>query len=237
MRPTPLALLLLACTTPPPPPAAPTAPTLDAAPAVAVVVPDAAPPPAPDAAPAAWDGERGDLCKVDGDCGFDDPCLPTRCVGTKAARAATACDESAPPPGSCGCASGWCQLHRDAHAPSPETGCKADDDCALDASRGVCHVAPGRGGRGPIWDEGGYCRCDASSGLCRAEYVAPIPCQSYRDCSYLTDPLRPVPSSQTPRLKKQPVKPCADGEKDAVCVPASDAPGAPKTCRVVAWSC
>ena len=79
---------------------APVAPvTLDAAPAVAA---------APVAPSAPARPGRGDTCKADPDCGWDDPCMATRCGKAVAPVADRKCSESAPPPGTCACVDSQC---------------------------------------------------------------------------------------------------------------------------------
>lgn len=50
-------------------------------------------------------------CSSDADCGWDEPCVPTRCIpGGKRRSSGVACEESAPEPGRCVCAAGACTL-------------------------------------------------------------------------------------------------------------------------------
>ena len=191
---------------------------IDAAPAISSA------PPAPPARPG-----RGDFCKADADCGWDDPCLPARCGKAIAPVAGMKCSESGPPPGSCACVDSQCTLRRD----HPEHGASAPGctagGCALDVGGGRCALGPSTT-LGPITEQGPLCTC-APSGRCDWSWSGPVPCTTWRDCSWTRDPrLRPVPSSLVPRPVDHPVAPCKDGERDAVCAPAG-------TCRIVAWSC
>jgi hypothetical protein len=167
-------------------------------------------------------------CARDADCAWDHPCTPSRCVPASEAARVPECEESAPPPGTCGCEAAACVVR-----PKAPAGCGTDYDCALDASREACALRPGAGGSGPIYESGSYCRCDKAAGACTFERYDPVPCQTYKDCSWELNPLRPVPSSLKPRPKSKPVRPCVDGEKDSVC----QGPAGKKTCRIVAWGC
>lgn len=191
-------------------------------------------PPAPATVPIepTW---RGDSCEKDADCSFDDPCLPRRCSALPA-RPNTACDESAPPPGACSCVENMCTL-RPTHLASGDTSgapaCLREEDCAVDVATGTCH-ANGKSLIGPIFREGPFCTCKPSMGQCSMQWVEPVPCESWRDCSWVRQPrLRPVPASQVPRPVKDQVKPCKTGEIDSVC----EAQGNRKVCRIVGWSC
>ena len=204
-----------------------------------VVVADAAPavakpkPPPPDAAPAktatptAW---RGEPCAAAADCGWDDDCMPTRCGKPHTARAV--CEESSPPPGACLCNEGQCSLKPD-HPEvgrSATAGCTADADCAVDVGAAKCHFK-GQTLIGPINEQGPVCACDKASGFCDFQWAGPVPCQTWKDCSWERKPrLRPVPSSSTPRPMDHPVKGCTDGEVDSVCTKQH-------VCRIVAFSC
>lgn len=172
---------------------------------------------------------RGDHCQADADCGWDDPCVATRC-GARVAPTAIACDESAPPPGTCSCVERQCTLRpTDAGRGASAPGCTRDADCGLDVGRAAC-VLGGTTMIGPIAEQGPVCTC-AASGRCEWSWAGPVPCTSWRDCSWTMAPrLRPVPSTQVPRPVDHPVKACQDGERDSVCSPAH-------TCQIVAWGC
>lgn len=211
-----------------------TATVTDAAGPGTATAPDAAAP-APDASPieaaaaTGSTGARGDFCRNDADCGWDDPCMPARC-GKASTAPFPGCDESAPPPGTCTCVEQQCTLRptRPTHGASAP-GCTTDADCAIDVATATCHVK-GQTLIGPITEQGPVCTC-AAGGRCQWSWVGPVPCKTWRDCSWTRAPrLRPVPSSQVPRPVDHPVEACRDGERDSVCTPQG-------TCRIVAWSC
>ncbi len=61
---------------------------------------------------------------------------------------------------------------------------------------------------------------------------APVPCKTWRDCSYDdASPPNAVSSKKVKRRFQRRVRPCRDSETDAVCDEGS------KTCRVVHWKC
>ena len=172
--------------------------------------------------------ERADFCTTNVDCGWNDACLPTRCVSAKRSPGLTACDESSLPPGECLCLESACTL-KPKRLPEPVVlGCKVDADCGFEASSGTCG-AKGQFSGGPIKQEGAFCKCEAKSGACSVEWVGPVACKTYKDCSWTRSPLRPVPSSLTPRPNPKPVKACSTGEVDSVCKE--------NICVVLGWSC
>ena len=171
---------------------------------------------------------RPDSCEANADCGWDSSCLPTRCVSAKRSPGLIACDESSPPPGECLCADNYCTL-KPKRLPAPVAlGCKADADCLFEPSSGTCGARQ-EFGQGPINKEGAFCTCEPTSGACSVEWVGPVACKTYKDCSWLRAPLRPVPSSLIPRPQPRPVKACSTGEVDSVCKEG--------VCVVVGWSC
>src|SRR4051812_3473292 len=115
---------------------APTAAPLDAGRPLPRVL-DAA---APDAAP-----REEAACGADGDCGWDDPCIPRRCQPGRPPP--VGCDKSSRPLGLCRCIDRRCTLQPDAPPPASEA-CDADRDCQPDPGTALCV----RGGRalGPI---------------------------------------------------------------------------------------
>lgn len=168
-------------------------------------------------------------CANDSQCGWDDPCLPTRCVAQGRRRPA-ACDESGPEPGQCRCVFGACTLQRNAldSTRSPERGCRSSADCDVERSTGVCHVrattlAP------PVNEGERYCDCDTATSTCIQRAYESVPCRSWRDCSWTRSPLRAVPSRQVRRPVNRPVRACRDAEVDSVCSRG--------VCRIVAWGC
>jgi len=213
---------------PPPPP-----PTTDAAVAATAPV-DAAPvatAPVVDAGPADAAGAAGAFCQSDAECGWDDQCMPGRCVAARAAGGGAGCDESAPPPGTCSCVENQCALRRNDPSAGASTaaGCTRDDQCAIDVASATCHLG-GTTLIGPIHAEGPVCTC-GKAGRCEWSWSGPVACKSWRDCSWVHQPrLRPVPAKLVPRPVKRPVRACKDGEVDSVCTKAG-------TCEIVAWSC
>jgi hypothetical protein len=217
--------------TPPPSPSPVPPPAVDAAAAVAPAPAPPARPGRPDGAPSSW----GQWCNSSAECGWNDGCFPTACVVAGAA-APVACEESAPPPGTCECVARQCTLRPTAApAPASETGCTHDLECAVDPATATCYPVanPDRHRlQGPLDQEGPYCTCDVASKQCRFQWAARVPCESFRECGWEHEPrLRPVPAAKP---RKKPVRPCKDGEVDSVCKDPGD--GA-KACTIVGWSC
>jgi hypothetical protein len=174
------------------------------------------------------------VCRKDADCGWDDLCRPQRC-GSAEKQAVGVCGETAAPPGTCGCVEEMCTLRRSepAGGASRSDACVDDDDCAVDVATATCHPH-GDGLIGPIHREGPYCACRQVTGRCELMWQAPVPCRTWRDCSWVSLPrLRPVSAREVPRPLPRPVRPCRDSEVDAVC----DGESGRKTCRIVGWSC
>lgn len=184
----------------------------------------AAPPPA--SLSAAADFKRVS-CGKDAECGWDDPCMPTRCGGAAAAPG-PACEETSPPPGTCGCLDYACTLRRS--APAPEEPCRKDDECGLETATGRCRAIPA----GPHVDPqlpparpgSPYCACRASR--CTLDHAERVECQSDADCGYVRSGHRVVPVRAK---QKRPGKfrPCVDGEIDSQCRAG--------VCEMVGWSC
>jgi len=168
-------------------------------------------------------------CVRDSECGWDNACLPSMCVAGGAPRAGRVCDESGPEPGSCRCSNGVCTLERPqlVQATSPETGCNRAN-CGLSPQDGRCHVTAAER-MVPVRDGDRYCSCDARSDRCVAAVQEPVPCQSWRDCSWADRPFRVVHSRVRRRPVPRPVRPCRDGEFDTRCVN--------RRCVVVRWGC
>jgi len=185
-------------------------------------------------APASGPTWRGDYCRSDAECGWDDPCLPARCGRGRVAPAA-ACDESAPAPGDCLCVEEMCTLRpRDpARGASADVSCVEPKDCAVDVATATCHPH-GQSLIGPIYRQGPLCVCRPGMGRCELVWQQAVPCDSWRDCSWVHAPrLRPVPAKEVPRPVNRPVRPCQDGEVDSVCTED----GGRKTCQIVGWRC
>jgi hypothetical protein len=160
--------------------------------------------------------------------------MPVRC-GKAAKGVSPACDESSPAPGTCTCVEQMCTLRPKnlSYADSADVSCVDDKDCAVDVATAKCHPH-GRTLIGPIHRQGPVCVCRPGMGRCVLQWQEPVPCESWRDCSWVRLPrLRPVPAKQIPRPVTRPVRPCKDGEIDSVCEPD----GARKTCTIVGWSC
>jgi hypothetical protein len=171
------------------------------------------------------------LCATNADCSWNDACLPTRCVSAKGSSGLSACEKSLPKSGECLCLESYCTL-KPKRLPEPVVlGCKADLDCGFEASSGTCaKVERGQNTTGsPIKQEGAFCSCEPKAGACRVEWVGPIACKTYKDCSWTRSPLRPVPSSLIPRPNPKPVKACSTGEVDSVCKES--------ICVMLGWSC
>lgn len=87
----------------------------------------------------------------------------------------------------------------------------------------------GGGPNRPILVEGAFCRCDETRHECVREVVEPVACKTDHDCSWVREPLRPVPAKRVPRPVPAPVRPCETSEKDSQCYKGF--------CRIAAWSC
>jgi len=162
-------------------------------------------------------------CENDSACAFDDPCDAHACVGKSEAKP-VACEESAPRPGRCVCASNHCTLVRkDPATGARKTGCTSNATCELDPPTGSCRA--GKGARS-LPTGGVFCACDA--GTCTPEWVGEVTCKTSKDCSWLDDPWRPAPAAKVPR-PFPPVVPCKTGEKDSVCSAG--------VCVLRAWKC
>lgn len=175
--------------------------------------------PAPAPAPEKKEPPKSVSCENDKDCGWDDQCFPTACVGNKPMQA---CDESAPRPGACVCAMGTCTLLPKTPV-STKTGCKSNAECAFEPATGTCAA----GTRAfMISERGAFCTCAAGS--CTPQIVERVACSTDAECSFLEDPLRPAPAAKVPRLFP-PSKPCSHGSRDSVCRKG--------TCVVMVWKC
>jgi hypothetical protein len=230
-------------------PAKPVGPSSGRAPAsaTAIVAPlpraapsqEATPPTPPPVVPAAARGGRpptwrGDPCHADAGCAWDDPCVPSACVGVASPAPSAVCDESAPAPGICTCVDEMCTLRPDelARLEAEPSGCKSDADCFVDLPTGRCF--PQGQTAGPIIDQGPYCACRVATGRCEPAWQEPVECRDWRDCSWTREGRARAVSARTrPRPVARPVKPCADAEHDSVCTEVAGA----KVCRLVGWRC
>ncbi|MBX7084636.1 MAG: hypothetical protein K1X88_35855, partial [Nannocystaceae bacterium] len=193
-----------------------------ASPAVAAPVaatPSTATTPSPPAKPAApvlgRDHRSVVACSSDADCGWDDPCKPTRCV--EAGIEAT-CKDSAPPPGACRCVTGACTLQPDV-APAPSGGCEVRG-CVVDRAAGTCVADTGGVPEAvratPGVDQGPSCDCITPSAGCSFTWFAAVPCTSDRDCWVDPSPRR-HPVARPRALRKRDFRPCKDGEVAPKC--------------------
>ena len=231
-----LAALLIACTSSgaPPEPATPTNERAPAEPATALAPADPtapidAPPPTPPPEPYAVDpAGHGAPCEDDAGCGWDDGCVPTRCVdAAHAATQPTECDESAPPPGACLCHAGRCTLQPKATPAPSEPGCKTRQ-CGLDASAGRCVVGEMLDANRRARAEGPACFCDAASDRCEFRWLEAIPCDDVGAC-WISDESPRHPIARPKKLRGRRFQPCRDGELAPACRDGR--------CVVVAYKC
>lgn len=242
-----LALALLSCTCAAPPEPAAVAPSKPA-PAQSVASTPATPQPAtpqpaspqpsspptvatrPESAPVLGRDHRSVVpCSSDADCGWDDPCKPTRCV--ESGITAT-CKDSAPPPGACRCVAGGCTL-QPAVAPAPSGTCEVRG-CVVDRAAGSCVEDTGGVPENiratPGVDQGPSCDCITPSRGCTFTWFAAVACKSDRDCWVDPSPRR-HPVARPRALRKRDFRPCEDGEVAPRC-------GAAGTCVLgPAYSC
>ncbi|MCC6524337.1 MAG: hypothetical protein IT373_16885 [Polyangiaceae bacterium] len=166
------------------------------------------------------------FCGQDAECGWDDRCMPTRCGAAVAP--GPACEETSPPPGTCGCLDYSCTLVRS--APAPEEPCRKDDECGLETATGRCRAIPAGPHADPMLPPAKpgspYCACRASR--CTLDHAERVECQSDADCGYVRSGHRVVPVRAK---QKRPGKfrPCVDGEIDSQCRGG--------VCQMVGWSC
>jgi hypothetical protein len=176
-------------------------------------------PPAPRDAPQPKAG--ADRCAKSSDCAFD--CSAgRRCVARAAVTHHSAVKEL--PDDECRCVDGLCT--RIAPSPAGIAPCRSDGDCTFDPARGDCVTAPSS----PSSWGGPSCRCPRSSGRegrCVAAFAQPVQCTSWRDCSSYNG--EPAPARWIPRGRGR-VRPCKDGESDAICNQQNQ-------CEIVRWKC
>ncbi|MCB9569834.1 MAG: hypothetical protein H6710_21885 [Myxococcales bacterium] len=231
-----LAALLIACTSSGAPPE-PATPTNERAPAEPATAPAPADPTAPIDAPrrplhpspyAVDPAGHGAPCEDDAGCGWDDGCVPTRCVdAAHAATQPTECDESAPPPGACLCHAGRCTLQPKA-TPAPANlaarpGNAASTRRPAAASSARCSTptaAPARRAPG--------CFCDAASDRCEFRWLEAIPCDDVGAC-WISDESPRHPIARPKKLRGRRFQPCRDGELAPACRDGR--------CVVVAYKC
>ncbi|RLB52514.1 MAG: hypothetical protein DRJ42_14625 [Deltaproteobacteria bacterium] len=178
------------------------------------------PEPAPEAVPTP---EPEPNCSSDGDCHFDDPCVPATCTARDVP--AQVCEEAAPVPGSCVCVAERCALRRE----MPDGHLISEGTCAYGAGRTGCGISmaegtcePGRGDevRAGADETRPVCRCQGAppNARCRLEWHEPVPCESERDCWFDSDGpiLRPIRRPR--RLRNHLFEPCVDGEVAPTCM-------------------
>lgn len=166
----------------------------------------------------------GDPCSTDAPCGWDDPCMPTRCVGAKHVPSSLGCEETAPEPGDCLCWEGHCALRPS--APNPELECKSP--CGLDQGAGRCTVGVRTKANKRLRDTGPFCHCDWKTSQCVFEWVEPVSCTQDTDC-WVSDGSPSHPIRRPKKLRTRRFKPCRDGELAPVCRDGS--------CSLAAYSC
>lgn len=156
-------------------------------------------------------------CETDADCGWDDPCLPTRCLGA-VPRNDIKCAESKPEPGACLCISGGCTL-KPSQAPVASGPCE-DRGCIVDRAGGQC-VADTRGVKwnlrtNPGVNQGPSCDCVTPASGCTFTWYEPVPCKTERDC-WVEELPRPHPVKRPPHLRGRDFEACSDGEISPQC--------------------
>ncbi|MFO7567708.1 MAG: hypothetical protein R6X02_34015 [Enhygromyxa sp.] len=157
----------------------------------------------------------GDPCSADSECGWDDPCMPTRCVGAAHVPSDVNCDETQPAPGACSCVAGRCSL-RPNQAPAEAPSCR-NHGCGLDQGAGRCVAGSSLGANRQRRDVGPACHCDDERLECRFVWVEPIECETVEAC-WVSDsrPHHPVPRPKSKRGRK--FRPCRDGEVGPACL-------------------
>lgn len=156
-------------------------------------------------------------CTTDADCGWNDDCMPTRCVE---AHPPQACDESGPEPGTCACLEGACTLKP--HTPPPPAGTCEPRACVVDRAAGTCVADDGGVAEGVRYSEpvevGPSCDCLRPDAGCVFTWFEPVPCESDRDC-WVDHLPRRHPVARPKALRKRDFKPCSDGEVAPKCGP------------------
>ena len=186
-------------------------------PAPAAAPSDASPAPAAPAPPAAPPIDQS-ACAGDGDCAFDDPCNPQRCVAAASVPASPGCKESREPTGTCVCFEKRCSLRPGPSHPkvAVDTDCTYTEGCALDRAAGRC--TPGRDDDfRPDRSVGPRCDCDSHvPQRCHFSWLDPIACTSVEDCWVEKLPYsHPIKRPRSKKGKK--FRPCKDGEVAPAC--------------------
>ncbi|MCA9685438.1 MAG: serine/threonine protein kinase [Myxococcales bacterium] len=157
----------------------------------------------------------GDPCKQAADCGWDDPCMPTRCVGAEQAKqgADAACEESGPAPGECLCVSDHCVL-RPSAPPESNASCESGA-CGVDQAGGSC-IAGGMKEANEHAEEGPLCSCNPQTRLCEWKWIEPIPCRNTSQCWISAGPpFHPVARPKNKRGAE--ISPCRDAPVAPTC--------------------
>lgn len=191
-------------------------PTSTTAPAPPSAVPTlSASPPEPKAV-LGTDHRSAAPCASDADCGWDDPCMPTRCMASEMHD--MKCSESRPPPGACLCVAGACTL-KPKTPPSSTQPC-AFRGCVVDRAGGRCVADTGGVAENfrtnPPVSTGPSCDCVKPATGCTFTWHDPVPCKTVRDCWIELDP-RPHPVKRPAHLRGREFKPCHDGEISPAC--------------------
>jgi len=157
-------------------------------------------------------------CTRDAECGWDDPCKPTRCVE---AGAEAVCKDSAPAPGTCGCIAGACTT-KPSVAPEPSGTCEIRG-CMVDRAAGRCVADTGGVPENirstPGVDVGPSCDCTNPAKGCSFAWFDAVACKDDRDCWVEPGPRR-HPIARPKALRKRDFQPCKDGEVAPKCGPA-----------------
>jgi hypothetical protein len=154
-------------------------------------------------------------CTTDADCGWDNPCMATRCVeaGGKAV-----CDESIKPPGTCGCIEGLCTTKPNP-LPKPVGTCEIRG-CEVDRAAGKCVAdtggVPEKIRSRPGVNVGPSCDCPRPAEGCVMSWFDAVPCKDDRDCWVDPSPRR-HPIARPKNLRKRDFAPCKDGEVAPKC--------------------
>jgi len=157
-------------------------------------------------------------CEADADCGWDDPCVPARCLAAVTTDVDMKCAESRPPPGACMCMSGRCTLKP--KPPPKASGPCENRGCVVDRAGGQC-IADTRGVKVNFRtnsgvDVGPSCDCLSPAKGCDFTWYEPVPCKTVRDCWVESLP-RPHPVKRPGHLRGRDFKPCSDGEVSPQC--------------------
>jgi hypothetical protein len=158
-------------------------------------------------------------CDSDADCGWNDPCVPTRCMA--AVSSDLKCSETRPAPGACLCWSGRCTL-KPKRPPKAQGPCEVRG-CVVDRAGGTC-VADTRGVKENFRHNSGAeagpsCDCLKPAAGCAFTWYEPVACTTVRDCWVDSEP-RPHPVRRPAHRRGGEFKPCHDGEISPQCGPA-----------------